>query len=101
MSTQPLTLSAPAAALATVLALGTSAGQARNYPTRPVRLVVPFPPAGSNDIVGSVVAAALGDRLGKQVVVDNRAGGNCGEQRAFRDRIIQAHGGHQHAARSL
>ncbi|MEN3353269.1 MAG: hypothetical protein V7640_1427, partial [Betaproteobacteria bacterium] len=76
MSTQPLTLSAPAAALAIVLALGTSAGQAQNYPTRPVRLVVPFPPAGSNDIVGRVVAAALGDRLGKQVVVDNRAGGN-------------------------
>jgi tripartite-type tricarboxylate transporter receptor subunit TctC len=77
MSTQPLSVSALAAALATVMALGTSAaGHAQNYPTRPVRLVVPFPPAGSNDIVDRVVAAALGDRLGKQVVVDNRAGGN-------------------------
>jgi len=47
-----------------------------NYPARPVRLVVPFPPAGSNDIVGRIVAQALGERLGKQVVIDNRAGGN-------------------------
>ena len=47
-----------------------------NYPTRPIRLVVPFPPAGSNDIVGRVVAAAAGERLGKQIVIDNRAGGN-------------------------
>jgi tripartite-type tricarboxylate transporter receptor subunit TctC len=37
---------------------------------------VPFPPAGSNDIVGRIVAQPLGERLGKQVVIDNRAGGN-------------------------
>lgn len=49
---------------------------AQSYPARPVRLVVPFPPGGSNDIVGRVVAAGLGDRLGKQIIVDNRAGGN-------------------------
>jgi tripartite-type tricarboxylate transporter receptor subunit TctC len=49
---------------------------AQTYPVRPVRLVVPFPAGGSNDIVGRVVAAGLGERLGKQVIVDNRAGGN-------------------------
>jgi tripartite-type tricarboxylate transporter receptor subunit TctC len=50
--------------------------RAQNYPARPVRLVVPFPAGGSNDIVGRVAAQGLGERLGKQVIVDNRVGGN-------------------------
>ncbi len=53
---------------------GIAAAQA--YPNRPVRLIVPFPPGGSNDIVGRLVGVGLGERLGKQVVIDNRAGGN-------------------------
>jgi tripartite-type tricarboxylate transporter receptor subunit TctC len=39
-----------------------------------VRLIVPFPPGGSNDVVGRMIATQLSERLGKQVVVDNRAG---------------------------
>jgi tripartite-type tricarboxylate transporter receptor subunit TctC len=49
-------------------------GAAQNYPTKPVRLIVPFPPGGSNDIVGRLMAQELTDKLGKQVVVDNRGG---------------------------
>jgi tripartite-type tricarboxylate transporter receptor subunit TctC len=48
--------------------------QANDYPTKPIRLIVPFPPGGINDIVGRIVATHLGERLGKQIVVDNRGG---------------------------
>ena len=59
-----------------VLIVAAASAAAQSYPVRPIRLVVPFPAGGSNDIVGRAVAQGLGDRLGKQVIVDNRAGGN-------------------------
>ena len=62
--------------LASVLAAAVTSAFAQTYPARPVRWIVPFPPAGSNDIVGRTIAQPLGERLGKQVVIDNRAGGN-------------------------
>jgi tripartite-type tricarboxylate transporter receptor subunit TctC len=52
----------------------TTAVAAQDYPTKPVRLIVPFPPGGSNDVVGRMIATQLSERLGKQVVVDNRGG---------------------------
>jgi tripartite-type tricarboxylate transporter receptor subunit TctC len=68
---------------ALLLALPTCA-DAEVYPARTVRLIVPFPPGGSNDIVARMVASQLTERLGKQVIVDNRggAGGVLGSELA-------------------
>jgi tripartite-type tricarboxylate transporter receptor subunit TctC len=57
---------------------------ADDYPNRPIRLIVPFPAGGSNDVVGRMVANQLGARLGQQIWVDNRgaAGGVIGTEAA-------------------
>jgi len=47
---------------------------AQDYPTRSIRLIVPFPPGGSNDVVGRIIANQLGQKLGQQIFVDNRSG---------------------------
>ena len=56
-----------------LLALTTAAAP-QDYPTKPVRVIVPFPPGGVNDTVGRMIATQLSERLGKQFVVDNRSG---------------------------
>jgi tripartite-type tricarboxylate transporter receptor subunit TctC len=57
-----------------IAALGAAAATAQDYPNRPITLVVPFPPGGSTTIVGRIVADKLGELLGQQFVIDNRAG---------------------------
>jgi tripartite-type tricarboxylate transporter receptor subunit TctC len=47
---------------------------ADDYPSRPIRLIIPFPPGGSNDVVGRIIAQQLGQKLGQTIFVDNRAG---------------------------
>ena len=59
---------------AALLVALTAVAAAQDYPTKPVRLIIPFPPGGSNDVVGRMIATQLSEKLGKQVVVDNRAG---------------------------
>ncbi len=67
------TLSRLATAAALLLA-ASPAAFADDYPNRPVRLIIPFPAGGSNDVVGRLVANQLSEKLGAKVYVDNRGG---------------------------
>ncbi|AGU52781.1 putative Bug-like extra-cytoplasmic solute receptor, TTT-family [Variovorax paradoxus B4] len=66
------------AALAAFALAAASSGfaQTQPWPTRPVRMVIPFPPGGTLDTVGRLLAQKLGDQLGQPFIVENRPGGN-------------------------
>jgi tripartite-type tricarboxylate transporter receptor subunit TctC len=61
-----------AAALLAISVTGTA--QAQSYPSKPIRLIVPFSAGGSSDLLGRIVAQKLGERLGQPIIVENRAG---------------------------
>jgi tripartite-type tricarboxylate transporter receptor subunit TctC len=56
------------------LGLACSAAQAQEYPTKPVKWVVPYPPGGGTDILARLMGQYLSEHLGQQFIIDNRAG---------------------------
>jgi tripartite-type tricarboxylate transporter receptor subunit TctC len=60
--------------LAGVFVLGADCACAQEYPNKAIRLIIPFAPGGTNDVIGRLMAAKLGEMLGQQVIPDNRAG---------------------------
>ena len=72
--------------LAAAVAPQPARGQAEAYPTKPIRMVVPFPPGGSVDLNGRLLSVKLSELLGQQVIVDNRGGasGMIGSEQVMR-----------------
>jgi tripartite-type tricarboxylate transporter receptor subunit TctC len=72
--------------VAVVLFSGSLHAHSTEYPNRPIRFIVPYPPGGGTDVVARVVARRLADELGQPIVIDNRGGANAivGTQTAAR-----------------
>jgi tripartite-type tricarboxylate transporter receptor subunit TctC len=67
----------PTILIACLLAAAPPAGAAAaDFPTKPIRLIVPFPPGGSNDVLSRYLGVKLSERFGQQIVIDNRGGAN-------------------------
>jgi tripartite-type tricarboxylate transporter receptor subunit TctC len=65
---------------AVALAAAAACAQAQSYPTKPIRLILPFPPGAPSDLVGRTIGQKMGEQMGQQLVPDNRtgAGGTVG-----------------------
>src|ERR1700704_6830670 len=62
--------------------IGPAHAQPQAYPNKPIKMIVPFPPGGSVDVLARVIADRLGAVLGQSVVIENHGGGAGGSNRA-------------------
>jgi tripartite-type tricarboxylate transporter receptor subunit TctC len=70
------TLTIPMRLAACTLALLCGAAHAQDFPTRPIRLIVPFPAGGGTDVTARLISVKMGETLGQPVIIENRAGAN-------------------------
>ncbi len=68
---------AASAFLAFMLLVAAAPAQAQDFPTKPIRIVVPFVPGGPTDVFARIIAQKMSENLGLQIIVDNRGGGNA------------------------
>jgi tripartite-type tricarboxylate transporter receptor subunit TctC len=103
----PMTARILVAAVAVAMTVGHARTQAtldadaKDYPSRAIRVIVPFPPGGPADTVARLVGQRMSEDWGQPVVIENRAGGNTaiGAQAAARS-AVRAHG-HDHGDESI
>lgn len=74
MNRKQLLLSSAVICALGAAAWGPAMAQEAAFPTKPITLVIPFPPGGATDVLGRLIGKKLGDKLGQSVVIDNRAG---------------------------
>ena len=82
--------------LAAALALASTAALAQDWPSKPVRFIVPYPPGGGTDVIARIVQQRMSEGIGQTIVIENRggAGGAIGTEAAARsapDEIGRAH----------
>ncbi len=72
--------------LASGLCVAATPALADNYPSKPIRLIVPFPASGATDLLARAIAQKVGTSIGQQIVVDNRPGAAAPLARTWRPR---------------
>ena len=76
MEKQHRWLAATLMALAAIVPATSASAQADAFPSKPIRLIVPFPPGGGADLTARTLAQKMGESMGQPIVVDNRPGAN-------------------------